>query len=61
MKMFTMYERLKPDTVSGHSIKVTIVYSSFDINEIDKLQEELRNSIASGVVSEVGMKEGEGK
>ena len=60
MKMFTMYERLKPDTVSGHAVKVTTIYSSFNINEIDKLQEELRNSIASGVVSEVSMKEEEG-
>ena len=52
MKVATTFERLMPTTVDGHIIKVTTYFSSYDKNEIDKLQEDLRNTIGAGVVSE---------
>lgn len=52
MKVTTTYERLMPTTADGHIIKVTTYYSSYDKNEIDKLQEDLRNTIGAGVVTE---------
>ena len=41
MKIFQSWKRNKPDTLTGESITVTIVYSSFDQSEIDELQERL--------------------
>lgn len=52
MKVFTTFKRLMPTTVDGEVIKVTTYYSSFDGAEIDKLQEDLRNTIGAGVVTE---------
>lgn len=51
MKVATTFERLMPTTADGHMIKVTTYYSSFDKSEIDKLQEDLRDAIGSGIVS----------
>ena len=51
MKVATTFERLMPTTADGHIIKVTTYYSSWDKAEIDKLQEDLRNAIGSGIVS----------
>ena len=52
MKVTTTFERLMPTTADGQIIKVTTYYSSWDKSEIDKLQEDLRNTIGSGVVTE---------
>lgn len=52
MKVATTFERLMPTTADGHIIKLTTYYSSFDKNEIDKLQEDLRNTIGAGVVTD---------
>ena len=52
MKVATSFERLMPTTADGHIIKVTTYYSSWDKSEIDKLQEDLRNTIGAGVVTE---------
>ena len=41
MKIYESWKRNKPDTVTGESITVTIVYQSFDKDEIDKLQEKM--------------------
>ncbi len=51
MKVSTTFERLMPTTTDGHIIKISTCYSSFDKNEIDKLQEDLRNTIGTGIVS----------
>ena len=51
MKVATAFERLMPTTTDGHIIKITTYYSSFDKSEIDKLQEDLRNTIGAGIVS----------
>lgn len=50
MKCVTTYERLMPDTICGEGIKLTQVYSSFDIREIDELEENLKKTIGNGVV-----------
>lgn len=55
MKQVITYELLKPTTVSGHAIKVSICFSSFDKAEIDKLHEYLRDNVGTGLVSEVLM------
>lgn len=52
MKIVTTFERLMPTTAEGHIIKINTYYSSFDKAEIDKLQEDLRNTIGAGVVTE---------
>ena len=41
MKVFQSWKRNKPDTMTGESITVIIVYSSFDITEIDELQKKM--------------------
>lgn len=53
MKKTVIYERLMPTTMDGHIIKVSTYFSSFDKSEIDKLQEQLKDIIGSGLVSEV--------
>ena len=52
MKVTTTFERLMPTTADGHIIKVSTYYSSFDMSEIDHLQEDLRNTIGAGLVTE---------
>lgn len=51
MKTYTYYEPMKPDTVSGYSVKVTTIYSSFNKGEIDALSEEFKKNIGSGIMS----------
>lgn len=53
MKISTTYERLMPTTADGHIIKVTQYYSSFDKDEIDRLQEDMKKQIGTGIISEV--------
>lgn len=53
MKRAITWNRLMPTTADGEIIKVSIYYSSFNKDEIDKLQEELRGSIGTGIISEV--------
>ena len=52
MKVFTTFKRLMPTTLDGEITRVTTYYSSFDGEEIDKLQEDLKNTIGAGVVTE---------
>lgn len=58
MKCLTQYRRELPDTVNGEKITVTTTYSSFDIEEIDNLERQLREKIQSGIIYEL---EGENK
>lgn len=53
MKVHTSFKRTEPDTISGESIVLTTVYSSFDSTEIDKLEEQFRKNIGSGIIGEV--------
>ena len=52
MKATTIFERLMPTTADGHIIRVTTIYSSYDENEIDQLQVDLKHTIGGGVVTE---------
>ncbi len=53
MKQTMTYKRLNPTTVNGDIIQVSIVFSSFDTEEIDKLEKSLKDYIGSGLISEV--------
>lgn len=57
MKQTITYERLKPTTVDGDIIKVSIYFSSFNKEEIDKLYDYLKDNIGTVLVSEVLMKD----
>ena len=57
MTISTHYVRKDPDTIMGHKVVVTTVYSSFDAREIDIIEDSLRAQYGSGVVSEVDMAE----
>lgn len=57
MKLSINYEELMPTTVSGHAIKITYVYSSFDKEEVDKLKERLADEIGTGIVSTIKVEE----
>ena len=51
MKTYTYYKPLKPNTVTGYSVKLTTIYSSFNESEINSLIEEFKKTIGSGLVS----------
>ena len=57
MKCLTTYQRLNPDTVCGEIIIVTQRYTSFDVKEIDILEERFKKTIGSGIMSEYTIKE----
>lgn len=59
MKVHTSFKRTEPDTISGESIVLTTVYSSFDSTEIDKLEEQFRQRIGSGIIGEVKLNDEE--
>lgn len=52
MKTYTYYEPMKPDTVTGYSVKVITIYSSFNKGEIDALSEQFKKNIGSGIISD---------
>lgn len=52
MKCFTSYARYNPDSVKGHTIVVTQAYTTFDEQEINALEEHLRQTIGSGIMTE---------
>ena len=55
MKISTTYHRPEPDTVMGHKIVLTQVYSSMDKREIDMLEAICSFQYGSGTVTEVSM------
>lgn len=59
MKCLTTYQRLNPDAVCGEIIVVTQRYTSYDVREIDILEERFMKSIGSGIMSEYTIKEQE--
>lgn len=58
MRQTITYKRLKQDTINGDSIQVTMVYSSFDKNEIDSVEEVFKETIGTGIISEFETKFG---
>lgn len=52
MKCLITYSRFNADTISGERIIVTQTYSTFDSEEMDRLEDYLRQSIASGIMTE---------
>ena len=57
MKCLTTYQRLNLDAVCGETIIVTQRYTSFDVREIDILEERFKKTIGSGIMSEYAIKE----
>lgn len=52
MRTETTYKRLNPDTIHGDMIIIQTLYSSFDSEEIDALEDSLKNHIGAGIVNE---------
>lgn len=52
MKQTINYTRLMPDTLIGDAVKVTLIYSSFNTDEIDKLEQDLKSKIGYGLIIE---------
>lgn len=52
MKCFTTYARSAPDTVSGYKIVITQTYTSFDVAEMNALEQTLQQTIGSGIMVE---------
>lgn len=59
MTSFTQFQRCEPDTISGEKIILTQTFSSFDKQEIDRLEKMLRETIGSGRITEYKGKESE--
>lgn len=53
MKLLIQYKRENPDTICGEKITIFQTYSSFDKDEIDRLEQECKDNIGVGLVSEV--------
>lgn len=53
MKVTITFSRLNPDTIQGEKVAILTVYSSQNKEEIDELEQSLRQTIGSGVVSVV--------
>lgn len=45
MKVTQSWKRNEPDTISGESITLTTIYSSFDKEEIDDLEQKMPKGI----------------
>lgn len=52
MILTTFIERLKPDTASGHKLKLTLYYTSFDKKEVDTVERSLNETYHNGSVIE---------
>ena len=50
MKIYQSWKRNESDTVTGHSITYTIIYSSMSKEEIDAQEDHLENVIPKGSV-----------
>ena len=59
MKCYATWRREKPDTTSGEKIIMTQVFTSFDKQEIDKLEETLKETIKSGIFTDFEVKTNE--
>lgn len=50
MKIYQSWKRNEADSISGHSITYTIIYSSMSKEEIDEQEDHLENVIPKGAV-----------
>lgn len=51
MKITQSWKRNEPDSTNGHSITYTIIYSSWDKDEIDAQEDHLENVLPKGAIS----------
>ena len=52
MKCFTSYRRVNADTINGEKLIISTIYTTFDSEEMGKLEESIRNTIKNGVMVE---------
>ena len=52
MTIVTTYRVNEPTTLAGHSITISQTYSSFNVFEIDALQEKCKKMVAAGCMYE---------
>jgi len=52
MKCFTSYQRFNADTINGETLVVCQRYTTFDTEEMNKFEENIRNTIGYGVMTE---------
>lgn len=52
MDHLVTWQKLNPSTMSGYAITVKHTYSSFDMAEINALEEMLKQTIGAGVLIE---------
>lgn len=52
MKITTTYRRTNPSSIAGDTIVVTTTYSSFNQQEIDDLEEKLKENVGYCLVLE---------
>lgn len=57
MRITTQYKRCEPDTATGYKIILTQVFSSFDPEEIDMVEDTFRAIYGSGAISEIPKKD----
>lgn len=54
IKEHIAYRRLLPDTLNGEHIQLTFDYYSFSKEEMDELENQLREEIGSGISADFG-------
>ena len=55
MKCHISYRREEPDTINGEKLILTHYYTTFDIEEMDALEQGFRDQYGSGVIAEFDM------
>jgi hypothetical protein len=50
MKEHIHWQKLKGDTVNGYGVQVTYTFTSFDFEEIDKMEKFCNEFIKAGVI-----------
>ena len=61
MKSFTTYRRLMPTTASGDAIAITTIFSSFNQEEIDEIEQYCKDTIGTVLVRNSDLEDGERK
>ena len=49
MKVYVKYERKPGDTINGEMIVVTNIYSTFDVEEMNRYEKILKDNIGYGL------------
>ena len=52
MKCFTSYTRYEPDTVNGHKLVISHIYTTFNQQEMDAWEKECKECIGSGIMTD---------